>query len=81
MGLINLYYFGRNIYWITSTVGNIIPNSIWCIYNIYRVSEFAYTNTTYVARKARDYCYGEQKKEKIRVILIKEKDDFIIIDN
>lgn len=80
MSLLELYYLGKNIYWVTSTAGKMIPNSVWFAYHVYSVSGSIYTNTTYVAKKAYNLYYGDEPKKDIQVIMVKEEDDFLILD-
>jgi len=80
MSLVDLFYLGKNIYWVTSTAGQMIPNSVWCAYHVYKVSDSIYTNTTYVAGKAYKLYYGKLPKKEFQIIMVKEEDDFVIID-
>jgi hypothetical protein len=80
MSLCDLYYFSKNIYWVTATAGQIIPNWMWGAYHIYRVTDSVLVNTAYVTGKISKYYYGDLDKSwETRVLLVTEDDDFVII--
>lgn len=83
------YYIGSNAYWMTSAAGQIIPSWAWGAYwivsfdynQVYQNVEFLRSKTSYVLGKVSKYYYGEgANPNNLRMIIVSEEDDFVIID-
>lgn len=81
ISLSELYYIGKNVYWVTSTAGKMIPSSVWVAYHVYCGVGSVCNNTAYVVNKVGELYYRKSKKTDPEIIIVEEADDFIVLSH